>query len=95
MSETAEKVYIETRGTNATVAGRHGIVTGFTYSNIDGQTRGAFFATDDGTMMFLELGAYLGERDAWKAVESAREITRDQFDILSGLAPLRSELGWR
>jgi len=87
------RVYTATKGTTAIIDGRRGIVTSIHYSEIDHSTDGAFVRWDDGGMAYVETGARTG--NGWHEVASVREIGRDEFDALTGLARIRHDLGWR
>lgn len=97
---TAETIYVEGSGTNCIIGGRRGVITSLHYSPIDHSVDGAFVGWDEGGTAYVTTGRHAGtERMGghWthREIESVREIDRDEFDALSGLASIRTQLGWR
>lgn len=96
----AEMIYVEVPNTTCIVGGRRGIVTSIHYSPIDHGVDGAFIGWDDGGTAYVTTGRHAGsERGGghWthREIQSVRDIDRDEFDVLSGLASIRTQLGWR
>jgi hypothetical protein len=96
----ADLIYVEVAGTNCILDGKRGIVTSIHYSPIDHSVDGAFVGWDDGGTAYVTTGRHAGEKRSgghWthREVESVRDIDREEFDVLSGLASIRKELGWR
>lgn len=97
---SADTIYVEVSGTNCIIGGRHGVVTSVHYSPIDHSVDGAFVGWDDGGTGYVTTGCHagterLGGHWTHREVQSVRDIDRDEFDVLSGLAAMRSHLGWR
>lgn len=90
-----DTIYTEVRGTTAIIAGKRGTVTAIHHSPIDSSTDGAFVSWDEGGMAYVTTGQRVGDRGQHHEVQSVRDIDRDEFDVLSGLAQIRGELGWR
>lgn len=95
-----ENVYVEVPNTNCVIGGRHGVVTRIHHSPIDRSVDGVFVGWDDGGTAYVVTGRHSGEQRSdgrWthREVESVRDIDRDEFDVLSGLASIRTQLGWR
>jgi hypothetical protein len=88
-------IYTEVRGTTAIIAGKRGTVTAIHHSSIDSSTDGAFVSWDQGGMAYVTTGQRTGDRGQHHEVQAVREIDRDEFDALSGIAALRTQLGWR
>ena len=90
-------VYVATPGTNCTIDGMHGYVTGFHKEGP--HLLGAFvhvpIAAGKGPMLYVELGATVGDAGRWREVASFRVIDREEFDQLNDLERLRRDLGWR
>ena len=90
----AQTLYIEVSGCNATINGERGRTVGFTHA-VGNVTSGAFIRLDDRpAMLYVELGHRAGERNERAEILTAREIDREEFDQLAGIARLRRELGW-
>lgn len=94
-----EQVYTGATGHNCLVNGEHGYVTGFIH---DGPHIVAAFVKippedhrtgEPARMLHVMLGRTT--RQDCRAVASACEITRDEFDRLTTLDQLRHDLGWR
>ena len=94
---TATTIYTEVRGTNCTIDGRRGIVTGFTYGPglTSPELRFAFVKLDSGEMLHVQLGRATGDRGAHHEVTGSRVIDRAEFDRLNGIDEIRTALGWR
>lgn len=98
----ANRLYIEVTGCNTTVGEEHGTTVGFTRNRLDATgpvarylVDGAFVRLDDGRRMFyVELGEHVGGRSQYAEVIGYREIDRDEFDRLTGLAEMRASMGW-
>lgn len=88
-----DTLYTATSGTTGHINGERGTVVLIDYAQ--GFRRGAFVRLDERpVMLYAELGASVGERGGWSEVVSVREIDRDEFDRLTGLAGARREMGW-
>lgn len=95
-----DAIYVEVAGTTAIIGGRRGTVTSLHFSPIDRTIDGAFVGWDGGGTAYVTTGRHAGSERMgghWThhEVESVRDIDRDEFDALSGLAAIRSQLGWR
>ncbi|GAA2230105.1 hypothetical protein N1031_06830 [Herbiconiux moechotypicola] len=106
MTETAEAttdpLYTEVAGCTCYIGGQRGVTTGFTYSpGLSGpEMNGAFVKLDEGDrpMLYVTLGAPVSGDNArmtHREVLAWREISRDGFDSLTGLADARRKMGWR
>jgi hypothetical protein len=100
----SRRMYIEVKGCGwpAPSDDLRGTVVGFTRNRLD-QTGpvarylvdGAFVRLDSRPgMLLIELGEHVGSRSQHAEVLGWREITRDEFDRLTGLADARREMGW-
>jgi len=91
-----DTIYTETRGTTAIIDGKRGTTVGLRYDNLTGGGLvGAFVSWDEGGMAYVTTGAAVGDRGQHREVADVREIDRDEFDVLTGLAEVRRQLGWR
>jgi len=89
-----DSIYVEVTGTTCHVDGIRGTVTGLQRDM--GHLVGAFVRADEtGAMLYVTLGAAVGERGVHREVLAVKPIDREEFDRLTGLAALRSEFGWR
>lgn len=100
MSNVVDMIYVEVPNTTAIIEGKRGTVTSIHYSPIDHSVDGAFVGWDDGGTAYVTTGRHAGSERTdghWthREVESVREIDRDEFDALSGLSAIRTQLGWR
>jgi hypothetical protein len=86
-----DTIWVRTLGTIGYVNGERGTVRCVTRSL--GQVTGAFVRLDEReAMLYVEL--VHSEKDGWMDVAASREIDRDEFDRLTGLADARRDLGW-
>jgi len=97
---SADLIYVEVPGTTAILGGRRGTVTALHHSPIDRSVDGAFIGWDDGGTAYVTTGRHAGELRrhggyTHREVDAVRDIGRDEFDVLSGLAAMRTQLGWR
>ena len=85
-------------GTNCTVAGLHGYVTGLrreqkwivgAFVHVPPTVTGG----SDGQMLYVTVGKCLAE--GWYEATRSRSICRDEFDRLTEIDELRHSLGWR
>ena len=98
-STTAQTLYTEVAGTNCYIDGQPGVVTALHYVTGRNTAAGAFVrieaGTFAGTMLFVKLGASLGDRRELSEILEAHVITRDEFDAMTGIAEARRQSGWR
>lgn len=98
-------LYTEVTGTTAILADQRGTVTGLHTHPAHG-TLGAFVRLDGpvdaegryiapGAMLYVTLGARVGERGERHEVTGWRVINRDEFDRILELDTLRADLGWK
>ena len=86
-------IYTEVSGTTCYISGERGTVTGLHRSH--GKTVGAFVKLDNSkTMLYVILGSTVGDRGQSHEVESARAISQNEFDRITGLDVARKEIGW-
>lgn len=98
------RMYIEVTGCGwpAPTDDLRGTVVGFTHNRTDqtgpvarAVTDGAFVRLDTRpAMLYIELGDHLGTRGQYAEITGYREITRDDFDALTGLTEARRSMGW-
>lgn len=91
-------VYIGTdgsiTGTNCTIGGRHGMVTGAWRAR--GEIDAVFVLLDSGPLLHCPVSRVpVPGRPGWRAVLSSREVNRDQFDRIIGADEYRRDCGWR
>lgn len=88
-----DSIYTQVKGTTAHIGHERGTVVGFTRAG--GALTGAFVRLHlRAAMLYVALGNPSDERGNWHAVIGSREISRDEFDRLSGLAEARLSMGW-
>lgn len=100
MSAVAETMYTEVAGCIVYIGGRLGETKSFRHSS--GRTVGAFVQlanpeaeTWAGDMLYVELSAVpVGDRGTHREILNHRTISRDEFDVLTGLAQARRDMGW-
>ncbi len=86
-----DTIWIKTMNTTAYVNGERGIVRCVVREL--GHVAGAFIRLDEReAMLYVEL--VHNEKDGWMDVATSREINRDEFDRLTGLASARRDMGW-
>lgn len=86
-----DTIWTKTLNTTAYVNGERGIVRGVTRAL--GHVSGAFVRLDEReAMLYVEL--VHSDEEGWMKVTSSREIDRDEFDQLTGLAGARRDMGW-
>lgn len=99
----SRRLYIETKGCGwpAPSDELRGTVVGFTHNRLDAtgpvaiyREDGAFLRLDAGGMLYIELGERAGRRGQYAEITSWRQIDRDEFDRLTGLAEVRASMGW-
>ncbi|MGZ0070007.1 hypothetical protein [Microbacterium arborescens] len=101
----SHRMYIETKGCGwpAPSDDLRGTVVGFTRNRLDPtgavatyRVDGAFVRLDlRPGMLYIELGEHVGDRSQHAEILGWREIDRDEFDRLTGLAEIRRDMGWR
>lgn len=100
----SRRMYIEVTGCGwpAPSDDLHGTVVGFTRNRLDATgpvaralVDGAFLRLDARPgMLYIELGDHVGSRSQHAEILGWREIDRDEFDRLTGLAEYRQSMGW-
>jgi hypothetical protein len=100
----SRRMYVETKGCGwpAPSDDLRGTVVGFTRNRLDAtgavgiyRVDGAFVRLDVRPgMLYIELGEHVGDRLQHAEILGWREIDRDEFDRLTGLAEARREMGW-
>jgi len=88
-----ETLYVSTSGCTTILDGEHGTTTGFHYTH--NRTDGAFIVLDNGQMIYAELAMTSDESPSHREVLNTRHIDRAEFDRLTGIENLRTEMGWR
>lgn len=93
-TKTTDTLYTEVSGTTAYINNERGTVTAL--RSMNGRKVGAFIHLDErNATIYAELGAPVGDRNAWHEVATAGEIDRDEFDRMNDMDEIRKALGWR
>lgn len=85
-------------GTIAIIDGEHGTVTQTHYEGFGNAQRlaGLFVRLDlRPAMLYVSVGEKVADTVGVYEVRESREITRDEFDTITGLATIRREMGWK
>jgi len=95
-TEVPDTLYAETSGTLCHINGERGTVRGlrYAYGHANPATHAYVVLDERPVMLLVELGQRLGDRLSWAEVTGVREISRDEFDRLTGLEELRRGMGW-
>lgn len=88
-------LYIETTGTTCHISGERGVLKQLHRPSAQSDAVGAFVRLDlREAMLYVELGERSGTRRQMAAVTGWREVGRDEFDQLTGIADVRRAMGW-
>lgn len=92
---TRASIYTEVKGCTAHVNGERGTTVLILWKPSLPEPVGALVRLNERpAMLHLTLGRITGERGAHSEIESVREIDRDGFDEVTGLAEVRTSMGW-